>query len=84
MPKPSLKPSQPDAAADSADLRDSILNKLTYSCGKTRTNAGLYDWYVATVLAVRDRIVDRWLASDHETEIKKKKRVYYLSVEFLI
>jgi starch phosphorylase len=33
---------------------------------------------------VRDRIVDRWLDADHETESKKKKRVYYLSVEFLI
>ncbi len=84
MPKPSLKPSQPDAASDSAELRDSILNKLTYSCGKNPTNAGPYDWYVATVLAVRDRIVDRWLQSDQETEIKRKKRVYYLSVEFLI
>jgi starch phosphorylase len=84
MPKPSLKPSQPDNAADSAELRNGILNKLTYSCGKNPTNAGPYDWYVATVLAVRDRIVDRWLASDHKTEIKKKKRVYYLSVEFLI
>ena len=84
MPKQSLKPSQPDAAADSAGLRDGILNKLTYSCGKHPANAGPYDWYVATVLAVRDRIVDRWLASDHETETKKKKRVYYLSVEFLI
>ena len=84
MPKPSLKSSQPDVSLDSADLRDSILNKLTYFCGKNRTNAGPYDWYVATVLAVRDRIVDRWLAADHETESKKKKRVYYLSVEFLI
>jgi starch phosphorylase len=84
MPKLWFKPAEPDVAADSAALRDSILNKLTYSCGRNPTNAGPYDWYVATVLAVRDRIVDRWLRADHETESKKKKRVYYLSVEFLI
>jgi starch phosphorylase len=84
MPKLWFKSSQPDVADDSAVLRDSILNKLTYSCGKNPANAGPYDWYVATVLAVRDRIVDRWLESDQQTESKKKKRVYYLSVEFLI
>ena len=84
MPRLWFKPSQPDVADDSAGLRDNILNKLTYSCGKNPINAGPYDWYVATVLAVRDRIVDRWLEADQQTESKKKKRVYYLSVEFLI
>jgi starch phosphorylase len=67
-----------------AELRDAILRKLTYSCSKTPSNAGPYDWYLATVLAVRDRMVDRWLESEQRTERKRGKRVYYLSIEFLI
>ena len=38
----------------------------------------------ATVLAVRDRLVDRWLESEQRTERKHSKRVYYLLIEFLI
>jgi glycogen phosphorylase len=67
-----------------AQLRDAILNKLTYFCSTTPTNAGPYDWYQATVLAVRDRIVDRWLEAGQRVERKQAKRVYYLSIEYLI
>jgi starch phosphorylase len=84
MPKPSQVVSLPTLHPHAAELRDAILNKLTYSCGKTPSNAGPYDWYLATVLAVRDRMVDRWLESEQRTERKNGKRVYYLSIEFLI
>ena len=67
-----------------AQLRDAILNKLTYFCSTTPSNAGPYDWYQATVLAVRDRIVDRWLEAGQRVERKHSKRVYYLSIEYLI
>ena len=33
-----------------AEFRDAILHKLTYSCG-SRNPPGIYDWYLATVLA---------------------------------
>jgi starch phosphorylase len=72
----------PDVKAEA--LREEILAKLTYSCGKHVGSAVDHDWYVATVLAVRDRIVDRWLESNRRADTDRKKRVYYLSVEFLI
>ena len=84
MPKPSHVLTLPTLHPHAAELRDAILNKLTYSCSKTPSNAGPYDWYLATVLAVRDRMVDRWLESEQRTERKHSKRVYYLSIEFLI
>ena len=84
MPKPSHVLTLPTLHPHAAELRDAILNKLTYSCSKTPSNAGPYDWYLATVLAVRDRMVDRWLESEQRTERKHGKRVYYLSIEFLI
>jgi starch phosphorylase len=65
-------------------LREQIQSKLTYALGKSFRSATDNDWYHATALAVRDRIVDIWLASRREAKRLKKKRVYYLSIEFLI
>jgi starch phosphorylase len=84
MPTPSHILTLPTLHPHAAELRDAILNKLTYSCSTTPSNAGPYDWYLATVLAVRDRMVDRWLESEQKTERKHSKRVYYLSIEYLI
>jgi glycogen phosphorylase len=84
MPKPSHVVTLPTLHPHAAELRDAILNKLTYSCSKTPSSAGPYDWYLATVLAVRDRMVDRWMESEQRTDRKHGKRVYYLSIEFLI
>jgi starch phosphorylase len=83
MPQIKRKAS-PDAGYDAAALRDAIKSKLTYEVGKSVDSATEHDWYMATAYAVRDRIVDVWIASRAETKRKKKKRVYYLSIEFLI
>ena len=61
-----------------------ILNKLVYDCGKSADTACDHDWYVATALAARDHVVDRWLASQRRVEDAGSKQVNYLSVEFLI
>ncbi len=66
------------------DMRDAILAKLTYMVGKDPGGALDHDWFMATALAVRDRIVDRWLESAHEKGRNGGKRVYYFSLEFLI
>ncbi|MDO8878930.1 MAG: glycogen/starch/alpha-glucan phosphorylase [Pseudolabrys sp.] len=66
------------------ELRDAILAKLTYSLGKSVNSATDNDWYQATALAVRDRVVDVWIQSRREAKRLKKRRVYYLSIEFLI
>ena len=42
------------------------------------------DWYKAAALALRDRIVHRWLNVEKESYDAGSKRVYYLSLEFLI
>jgi glycogen phosphorylase len=69
---------------DLAALQTAILEKLTYSVGKRRAIATERDWLMATALALRDRIVDRWLAGIGDAYQKGSKRVYYLSLEFLI
>ncbi len=67
-----------------AELRDAIQAKLTYSLGKSFSSATDNDWFYATALAVRDRVVDIWMDSRRQTKRQRKKRVYYLSIEFLI
>ena len=67
-----------------ADLRESMLQHLKYSLGKDPGHAQIYDWRVALSLAVRDRIVDPWFNATRATYAGQHKRVYYLSMEFLI
>jgi starch phosphorylase len=65
-------------------LRAAILAKLTYAVGKDAAHAHDHDWYMATALAVRDQAVDRWIATTRKIYATGQKRVYYLSLEFLI
>ena len=93
-PKPSAKNRRrapadapaPSTARDSdvAALRNAILAKLTYAVGKDTIAARPHDWFAATALAVRDRIIDRWMESTRATYKGGQKRVYYFSLEFLI
>jgi glycogen phosphorylase len=67
-----------------AELRDAIVAKLLYSVGKDLTTARPRDWFMATALATRDHIVDHWMDATRLTNLKGHKRVYYLSLEFLL
>ena len=63
------------------DLREAIRAKLTFTLGRTPETARPRDWFAATALALRERIVAAALASERSVP---NKRVYYLSLEFLI
>lgn len=65
-------------------IQAEILERLIYSVGKDPIVARPHDWLRATILAVRDRVMDRWMESSRETWRTSHKRVYYLSLEFLI
>jgi starch phosphorylase len=69
---------------DVAAMQAAILEKLTYYVSKRRAIATDRDWFMAAALAVRDRVVDRWLAGIDAAYQQGSKRVYYLSLEFLI
>jgi glycogen phosphorylase len=68
----------------SSDTKARILAKLTYAVGKDPAAAKRHDWLAATILAVRDQVIDRWMESTRDAYKRKAKRVYYLSLEFLI
>ncbi|WP_316355558.1 glycogen/starch/alpha-glucan phosphorylase [Devosia sp.] len=65
-------------------IQAEILERLIYSVGKDPIVARPHDWLAATILTVRDRVMDRWMESSRETWRTSHKRVYYLSLEFLI
>ena len=71
-------------SVDPAALSGEIVAKLTYAIGKDPIVARSHDWLNATILALRDRIIDRWMASTRAAYRSAEKRVYYLSLEFLI
>lgn len=75
----------PSAAISTpSSLKEAIRARLVYGLGKTVAEANKQDWYVATTLAVRDRITELWLNIRPDNRRSRKKRVYYLSIEFLI
>ncbi|MDQ0456261.1 glycogen/starch/alpha-glucan phosphorylase [Rhizobium paknamense] len=78
LPLPSPRVSDPQA------LAAEIIERLTYSIGKDAKVAQPHDWLTATIYVVRDRIIDKWMESTRATYAANAKRVYYLSLEFLI
>lgn len=67
-----------------ASLENSVRRHLTYTMGKDADHASTYDWRMALSYAIRDLIVGPWFASTQRTYASDHKRVYYLSMEFLI
>ncbi|PNG27215.1 glycogen/starch/alpha-glucan phosphorylase [Methylocella silvestris] len=72
------------AVTEVAEIRDRILEKLKHSVSKNVASATPHDWFIATALSVRDKIVESWLNSIDNAKKTGRKRVYYLSLEFLI
>lgn len=70
--------------AQVAAFRAAVLAKLTYAVGKDPEHAFDHDWFEAIALAARDHMVEHWMDHTRQTYRKGQKRVYYLSLEFLI
>jgi starch phosphorylase len=76
----------PDAENEEAieQFKQAVLAKLTLSVGKDAASATERDWFVATTLTLRDRVIYRWLEAERDALARGRKHVYYLSLEFLI
>ncbi|MFA7241443.1 MAG: glycogen/starch/alpha-glucan phosphorylase, partial [Sulfuricellaceae bacterium] len=77
--------SHPDTQElDAASVEHSLINHLTYSVGKDPLTATDRDWFFAIAHAVRERLTGRWMETMRSYYNNDVKRVYYLSMEFLI
>lgn len=67
-----------------SELRRDFEHHLRLTLAKDGYTATDHDRYYALALAVRDRLVERWIATQQAHHRQNVKRIYYLSLEFLI
>lgn len=73
-----------NAEGMTSDIKNRFLNHLEYSLIKDTTTVEAWDIYYALGLTLRDRLIERWLRTQYEYRKRDVKKVYYLSMEFLI
>lgn len=69
---------------ESDDIRKGILNNLEYSIAKDKYTLTPYDQFMSLSYTVRERLIERWIASHQQYHKENVKRIYYLSMEFLL
>jgi len=77
-------PLPPPGRLDPAGIAESIAFRMMYSIAKDEHTATPFDVYQALAYAVRDRLVERWFATQSSYYKADAKRIYYLSLEFLM
>ena len=65
-------------------LKEDYSWHLRYTVAKSDERATDRDRYTAFANAIRDRIVERWILTQEEYRRQNTKRVYYMSLEFLM
>ncbi|HDR0679731.1 TPA: glycogen/starch/alpha-glucan phosphorylase [Pasteurella multocida] len=65
-------------------MKKSIVYKLIFSIGRSPKEASQRDWLNATLYAVRDFVTEGWITTARQSRSEETRRVYYLSMEFLI
>jgi starch phosphorylase len=71
-------------AGDPEALKRAFADHLQYSQGKDEHSATALDRYFAVAHSVRDRMMRRWITTQQRYYREDAKRVYYLSLEFLM
>ncbi len=69
---------------DVDSFREDIKQHLRYTLAKDEFSKTKWDNYRSVVLSVMDRLHDRWIDTQQEYHKKNVKRVYYISMEYLI
>jgi len=82
MPKDSN--CNPRTGMDVDSFREDIKQHLQYTLAKDKYSSTDWDHYRSVVLAVMDRLHERWIKTQQSYYQHKSKRVYYLSMEYLI
>ncbi len=67
-----------------ASLKKAIVYKLIFLIGRSPKEASQRDWLNATLYAVRDFVTEGWITTARRARTEGSRRVYYLSMEFLI
>ncbi len=69
---------------DTAGMIDAFAHRMMYSVAKDEYTVSEYDVYQALAYTIRDRLMERWFHTQKSYYTGRAKRVYYLSLEFLM
>ncbi|MFA6025732.1 MAG: glycogen/starch/alpha-glucan phosphorylase, partial [Ignavibacteriaceae bacterium] len=69
---------------ESYSLSNQFAEHLEFILVKDKLSATQDDIYYSISMSVRDRLVRKWLRTMHKYNVDDVKRVYYLSLEFLM
>jgi starch phosphorylase len=81
-PAPPAISSQDESRSDV--LRTQILRHLTFTLARDPRTATTRDWWISTAMAVRDHILEGFIGTMGVHNEKNVRRVYYLSLEYLM
>ena len=82
MTKPTAFHSSLDASV--SGLKNLIENQLRYSLARDPSTASKHDWWLATSKAVQCVVIERLMATQTKHRGENTRRLYYLSLEFLM
>ena len=82
--KPDTSVPNGSARMSAETLRQDFERHLRRTLAKDRYTATDRDRYFALALTVRDQLIERWIATQQTHHKQNVKRIYYLSLEFLI
>lgn len=71
-------------AKDKDSIKKSFLSHLIFSASKDVHSATDHDYFTSMALSIRDRLVNNWIKTQEAYYEADAKRVYYLSLEFLM
>ncbi|MCH8495398.1 MAG: glycogen/starch/alpha-glucan phosphorylase [Balneolales bacterium] len=74
----------PRTGLDPKSIKEGIKEHLRFTIAKDKHSVNEWDLYRSLVLTVLDRLHDRWLDTQERYYDDDEKRVYYISMEFLI
>lgn len=66
------------------EIKQSILRHLIYTQARDQGSATARDWWLATSMAVRDRLLKRLIDTQSVHNKQNARRLYYLSLEYLM
>ena len=74
----------PRNGMDVDSFREDIVQHLRYTLAKDKYSTTAWDSYKSVVLSVMDRLHDKWIDTQQGYYLNDAKRVYYISMEYLI
>ena len=71
-------------SSDKATIQKGIVSHVEYTLARTRFNFDAHSCYLAAALSIRDRLIESWNDTQQLFTADDHKRVYYMSLEYLL